>query len=138
MYYHIRFIKCNYEKVIIIGTLLLGILAVNHYLEEEKQSNIVEFTASVVSTEDTYTVVIDAGHGGYDSGSLASDGVKEKEINLEVSLMIGSLLEEEEINVVYIRDDDNVEFAQESNTTDLRYRSSLANEVDADLYIDSL
>ncbi|MDQ0359836.1 N-acetylmuramoyl-L-alanine amidase [Breznakia pachnodae] len=123
------------KKVIIVGTLLLGILAVNHYLEEEEQSNIVEFAASVAMNEDVYTVVIDAGHGGYDSGSLAIDGTEEKEINLEVSLMLGELLEAEGINVVYIRDNDNVDFAQESNTTDLRYRVALANEVDADLYI---
>ena len=32
------------------------------------------------------TVIIDAGHGGFDGGAVASDGTVEKDINLNIAL----------------------------------------------------
>jgi len=73
-------------------------------------------------------VVLDAGHGGWDTGTLAKDGaVLEKNINLQVLLYLEELLEAENIKVYATR------------TTD-RYigqgeRIALANALEADLFL---
>ena len=47
--------------------------------------------ASVHATE-IPTIIIDAGHGGIDGGTHAYDGTLEKEINLNISLMLRDIL----------------------------------------------
>lgn len=84
---------------------------------------------------DVFTVVIDPGHGGYDVGTIALDNQYEKDITLDVAKRLGSLLEEEGINVIYTRDSDDVSFAEENNNKDLEYRSDVANRANADLFI---
>lgn len=57
--------------------------------------------------EGARVVVIDAGHGGEDPGSLSQDGVREKDIALAVALGVAEELSEvQDIEVVMIRDDD--------------------------------
>lgn len=73
------------------------------------------------------TVVIDAGHGGHDSGAVAH-GVKEKDVNLSVALMLGSYLERIlKVNVVYTRTNDSF--------VELQERGHIANEAGAKLFI---
>ncbi len=73
------------------------------------------------------TVVIDAGHGGHDSGAVAN-GVMEKDINLAVALRLGSYLEKLlKVNVVYTRTED--EFVE------LQERGHIANQAGAKLFI---
>ena len=38
-------------------------------------------------------IVIDAGHGGHDSGTLGVDGIQEKDVVLDVALRVGKLLQ---------------------------------------------
>lgn len=73
-------------------------------------------------------VVIDAGHGGKDSGALSNNKVyDEKNINLGILLQLKELLDKENIKVYYTRTGDNKVF--------LRPRVKLANEVDCDFFI---
>ena len=53
------------------------------------------------------SVVVDAGHGGWDGGVTASDGTKESEINLELALELADKLERRGVAVVLTRKDDN-------------------------------
>ncbi len=73
-------------------------------------------------------VVIDAGHGGRDSGALGANSV-EKDINLSISLMTGKFLQElyPEIEVLYTRTDDTF--------VPLHQRAAFANGHAADLFI---
>jgi N-acetylmuramoyl-L-alanine amidase len=76
-------------------------------------------------------VVIDAGHGGRDSGNLGTGRyrAKEKDISLEVALMVGNYIKEyiPGVEVVYTRNTDKF--------VELRERCAMANRADADLFI---
>ena len=53
------------------------------------------------------TVIIDAGHGGRDGGTVGVDGVSiEKDLNLDISLMICDMLKNSGVNVVMTRTED--------------------------------
>ncbi len=76
-------------------------------------------------------IVIDPGHGGKDPGTLGTGRYKkaEKDIVLDVSIMLGKYLESEfdDIEVIYTRDSD--EFIK------LSERTKVANRTKADLFI---
>lgn len=74
----------------------------------------------------TYKVVIDAGHGGSQSGA-AHGGVKEKDLNLDIAKRLNTLLVAEGIKTYMTRENDA--------TLGLYTRSALANNVDADLFV---
>jgi N-acetylmuramoyl-L-alanine amidase len=73
-------------------------------------------------------IVIDAGHGGHDSGTLGADGIEEKNVVLDVALRLGKLLHDRlGAEVVYTRDDDTF--------VPLETRTAIANKAQADLFI---
>jgi N-acetylmuramoyl-L-alanine amidase len=72
-------------------------------------------------------VVIDPGHGGYDTGTIAPDGLEEKNIVLDVALRLGRLLRAAGVQVVYTRDDDRF--------IPLEQRTAIANRAHADLFV---
>lgn len=73
-------------------------------------------------------IVIDAGHGGHDTGTIGPAGLQEKDLVLDVSLRLGRLLETRlGAEVIYTRDDDTF--------VPLETRTALANEHQADLFI---
>ncbi len=82
---------------------------------------------SVYAQDKTFTVVLDAGHGGRDTGNRGN-GYYEKKITLNIALTIGSLLEKQNgIKVIYTRKKDVF--------VDLIERANIANKADADLFI---
>lgn len=75
-----------------------------------------------------YTVVIDAGHGGKDSGAIGKNGTKEKEIVLSIARKIADKLEKiPGIRVIQTRKGDYY--------VPLRARLNVARRDDADLFI---
>jgi len=52
------------------------------------------------------TVIIDAGHGGFDGGAVASDGTIEKDINLKIALSLADFLKQSGFKVILTRDID--------------------------------
>ena len=52
------------------------------------------------------TIVLDAGHGGLDSGAVGKNGVLEKDVNLAVVLDLRDMLEMSGFEVVLTRDED--------------------------------
>src|SRR3954471_1323574 len=73
-------------------------------------------------------IVVDAGHGGHDTGTIGPTGFKEKDLVLDVSLRLGKLLENKlGADVVYTRDDDTF--------IPLETRTAIANQNQADLFI---
>ena len=53
-----------------------------------------------------YRVVIDAGHGGRDSGKVAVNGAIEKDINLEIAQKLKIFLEAQDVEVIMTRETD--------------------------------
>jgi|HubBroStandDraft_6_1064221.scaffolds.fasta_scaffold04689_3 N-acetylmuramoyl-L-alanine amidase len=73
-------------------------------------------------------IVIDAGHGGHDTGTIGPNGLLEKDLVLDVALRLGKLLESRlGADVIYTRDDDTF--------IPLETRTAIANEHQADLFI---
>jgi N-acetylmuramoyl-L-alanine amidase len=73
-------------------------------------------------------IVIDAGHGGHDSGTLGPGGIEEKNVVLDVALRLGALLKQKlGADVIYTRDDDTF--------IPLETRTAIANKAQADLFI---
>lgn len=75
-----------------------------------------------------HTIVIDAGHGGKDTGCLGKK-VKEKDITLAVAIKLGKLINEHmpDVKVLYTRKTDKF--------VELHKRAALANKNKADLFI---
>jgi N-acetylmuramoyl-L-alanine amidase len=74
------------------------------------------------------TVVLDAGHGGHDSGAVGPGGLMEKELVLEVTKRVARLLEDRlGVKVLLSRDGDHF--------VTLRDRTSFANRERADLFV---
>ena len=74
-----------------------------------------------------FTIVIDPGHGGKDPGRANESGVEEKDIVLNISIMLAEMLKNDGNEVILTRDKDIF--------ISLRKRASIANEADADLFI---
>ncbi|MEE0946601.1 MAG: N-acetylmuramoyl-L-alanine amidase [Acutalibacteraceae bacterium] len=51
-------------------------------------------------------IIVDAGHGGFDGGAVADDGTCEKDINLNIALTLGDILEANGYEVVFTRTED--------------------------------
>jgi N-acetylmuramoyl-L-alanine amidase len=73
-------------------------------------------------------IVIDAGHGGHDSGTIGVDGIEEKDVVLDVALRLGKLLHDRlGTEVIYTRSDDTF--------IPLETRTAIANKAQADLFL---
>ncbi|MBZ9686084.1 N-acetylmuramoyl-L-alanine amidase [Clostridium estertheticum] len=59
-----------------------------------------------------YKVVLDAGHGGADSGAVGAMGTKEKTIVLAITLKVGNILAKNGVDVVYTRTIDKTQSLQ--------------------------
>ena len=72
-------------------------------------------------------VVIDPGHGGSDSGAVGN-GLTEKELNYKHAMAVYRLLEQDPSIKVYTTRESDV-------YPTLQFRTQLANEIDADLFV---
>jgi N-acetylmuramoyl-L-alanine amidase len=73
-------------------------------------------------------IVVDAGHGGHDTGTIGPNGLMEKDLVLDVSQRLGKLLRTKMgADVVYTREDDTF--------IPLETRTAVANQQQADLFI---
>lgn len=100
-----------HKKLFFVTMLLFGILV-----------------AATGAGKKTFTLVIDPGHGGHDSGAVGAMS-KEKNINLNVALAFGRLVEANcpDVNVIYTRKTDVF--------IPLDERANIANRNKADLFI---
>ncbi len=74
-------------------------------------------------------IVIDAGHGGHDTGTIGPTGLMEKDLCLDIALRLGKIIQQKlpGADIVYTRSDDTF--------IPLEERTHIANEAKADLFI---
>lgn len=120
------------EGQIVIALALESLYEWEMKYEKEVGQNILN--VQLVRPRDKYEkiVVLDAGHGGNDAGSVVSGvdeatDLTEKDLALSVVTKAGQLLEKEGICVYYTRDEDE--------NPSLQQRVALANEAQADMLI---
>ncbi len=90
--------------------------------------------ANIQQAKSKATICIDAGNGGDDLGYSIDGYIPEKDINLQISLQLGSILKQMGYNVVYTRTDDNVTaYANEDDSH--KERLSIAKNLKADYLI---
>lgn len=85
-------------------------------------------TAGASANDGKFILVIDAGHGGHDAGAIGTYS-QEKNINLNVALAFGKLVEQNcsDVKVIYTRKTDVF--------VELQERAAIANRNKADLFI---
>ncbi len=72
-------------------------------------------------------IVVDAGHGGKDPGTIGKRGLREKDVNLDIAKRLSKLLRADGVDVVMTRSSDNF--------ISLERRVDIANNSKADLFI---
>ena len=81
-------------------------------------------------------VAIDPGHGGSDPGAISVRGSKEKLLNLNLSLMVKTILEKAGAKVYMTRENDiDVSSPDASDRDELRARTLVGNNNRADIFI---
>ncbi|MCX7843524.1 MAG: N-acetylmuramoyl-L-alanine amidase [Clostridia bacterium] len=133
-------VKLDTRPVIINGSTMVPIRFVAELLNSDVKWDPVNYTVIIKSrgsaqgpsrgsydrTYNAFSVVIDAGHGGWEPGAVYW-GVKEKDLNLAISRRLEQLLKEEGIKTYMTRLGDSY--------VGLYSRSFVANSVKADLLV---
>jgi N-acetylmuramoyl-L-alanine amidase len=88
------------------------------------------------------TVILDAGHGGEDPGAVSDySGLKEKDVNLNVVMILKDLLEKNNYKVILTRDADQLVYETttkniiQKRKEDLTRRKRIMDEAGADLVV---
>ncbi|HEY4611426.1 MAG TPA: N-acetylmuramoyl-L-alanine amidase [Bacteroidota bacterium] len=98
-------------------------------LERRRQEVIRQKVDSVRARWKMDVIVIDAGHGGKDPGTIGVTGTREKDVALAIALKLGKLLEQNlpDVKIVYTRKTDKF--------IELYRRTQIANEASGKLFI---
>ncbi len=86
---------------------------------------------TIASFAQTDYVIIDAGHGGFDPGTQTPDGeIFEKDVNLEIALVMKDVFEAHGENVIMIRESDMAVGDNSLNTISQKKKSDINTRVD--------
>ena len=128
----------KYIKYIVFGVVAL-VLTVVCILKIREVS---EETISYMPITNK-TIVLDAGHGGIDSGASNDDKtIYEKDVNLAITLKLKELIEASGGLVILTRDDDSSLYEESENKTirqkyneNLKNRKKIADDSNADMFV---
>ena len=129
-----KFVKRNLlmsgESLAIVLADLLGVEVL--WKEKEKKlivtdKDVYSSNYIVASIKKIKKIIIDAGHGGHDAGAVGDNGLREKDVNLDVALRLAELVEMKGIEVILTRKDDTF--------ISLPDRVKIANKSGADMFI---
>ena len=87
------------------------------------------------------TIIIDAGHGGYDGGAQAADGTQEKNINLSIALKLKEYLSLGGFNVILTREkdegieDDVTASIAKRKVSDMKKRLKIINDNEGAVFV---
>ena len=124
------------SKEFVYPLLMMFFITFSIFLLDSHLESVV--SNQVFSGRSSYTVVIDAGHGGLDSGKVGVDGTLEKDVNLIIAKKLENLLKSADINVIMVRDSDKGLYTESSTNKkrqDMAARADLMNNANADCII---
>lgn len=119
-------------------SLIMGVLLLVSMLFVGKEAAKYAAGQSIKVGESRLCVVIDAGHGGDDPGKIGINGAKEKEVNLQIAMLVKKYLEANDIKVVMTRETDDGLYdrsASNKKVQDMKNRIALINETSPDIIV---
>ncbi len=130
---------CSLTVVIVSNTIGLNTGSnKKENFEDNPSSETLDKSPDVQINENLPVITIDAGHGGYDPGKVGVDGLREKDVNLQIALYLKDILTENGFQVYLTRDTDislYEEGAGSKKNSDLNRRIAVASENNSDLFI---
>lgn len=117
-------LRRNLKKIFLVISVVL-IFTVAFFVFSE----LIDAGGTVFADSDDVgrVIIIDAGHGGEDSGAIGANGALEKDLNLAVATELGNILKEKGYTVVYTRTSDKMLYSEEENIKGMRKLSDLKN-----------
>ena len=128
----VKEVKVNYSRLQIRLPFMINEDSYQIHIEKKPYRLMIDIDKSAIVTGDKNndndlanagSIVIDAGHGGGDTGAVGSNGITEKEVTLAVALKVQQLLQDSGAKVVMTRTTDrDVSWAGSSNGQELQAR----------------
>lgn len=112
----------------------INLISSDNALIEDNTTTPIINNAVAINKNSTPVVVLDAGHGGYDTGAIGFRKTKEKDITLPVALKVGAILQKNGIKVIYTRNSDKISFPI-NEKQNLDARTKISNFNSANLFI---
>lgn len=128
----------RYIKHIIFSVVALLLVTVSIFEIKNVSDDVMEYMPVT-----NKTIILDAGHGGIDPGTLTKDkDTLEKDVNLAITLKITELLESSGALVILTREDDSSLYQEGSDKTtrqkyneNLKNRKKIIQESNADMFV---
>ncbi len=124
------------KKISVMFLSLLAVVVLALVIEPYEKS-----TIASTSEDLKPTIILDAGHGGFDGGAVALDGTVEKDINLDITVTLSHFLKANGYRVIMTRksdtstDDIEAEGIPARKKSDLKNRLSLMNEYPQGIFV---
>lgn len=93
----------EYKHYKILSIIMGGLFLISMLVVGRETARYVT-SEQVALKDETPCVVIDAGHGGIDPGKVGINGAEEKDINLQIALLVKQFLEANDVRVVMTRE----------------------------------
>lgn len=119
-------------------SLIMGVMLLVSMLFVGREAARYVTGQNVKVQKDGPCVVIDAGHGGDDPGKVGINGAQEKDINLQIALLVKTFLEQNGVNVVMTREDEDGLYdrsASNKKVQDMKNRIALIEETAPDIVV---
>ncbi|VBB04874.1 n-acetylmuramoyl-l-alanine amidase [Lucifera butyrica] len=112
-----------------IATVILNLAAIRYLVRDDLE------TVNLAALKG-HKIIIDAGHGGIDSGA-SQNGVVEKDVNLAIARKLGRVLEDNGSGVSFTREDDIDYYTRGKGgkRSDLMKRVEMINAAGAEVFV---
>ncbi len=118
----------NIQRVFLLGIIFITLFVANYSIT----------TYTYATPLPKFCVVIDAGHGGVDTGAVSSNGLFERDINLQIAKKLGQMLSVVGVSVVYTRTTQDAlfnDFSHGHKLKDMKARIEIIKKANPNLVI---